>query len=616
MNNLYFGDNLDWLSKFDSEIVDLIYLDPPFNSKATYNLLYRSPDGEAAESQYQAFVDSWRWGPPTDAAMAAVIASGSPAASILVSLNNYMQKSDLMAYLAMMTVRLIELHRVLKSTGSLYLHCDSSASHYLKIILDSVFGAEAFRNEIIWRRTGSHNSAKRYGPIHDTILFYTKSKQYTWNKFKRPYMQGHVDMHFVTEGEIVRTNYSGNVLSGSGRRGGESGKPWRNFDPDSKGRHWAIPRVIQEDLEDDISDLGTLAKLDYLYEHGFITVKEGDEWPRYQHLIGGNDGQPLSDIWAYQPYTEGTLFRTPEGIDDDVRWMGTNDGERLGYQTQKPLGLLKRIINASSNPGDLVLDPFCGCGTTIEAAQELNRRWIGIDVTVLAIDVVERRLNRRGLRRNVDYKVDGIPLDMDGARRLFREDAHTFQLWALTLVDGQPREGGKKGADRGVDGFIYFQDDVRTVGQAIVSVKGGENIHAEHVRDLIGTMHSQGAKLGVLVTLNRPTAAMERAAREAESVEAGGKLRPRVQICTVEELLKGRKPTLPPVYDIISAAAAARRSQGRRPPKAPTPQEIRESPSFKYSIDGKRKGAQQNLPLDEPLLTSQVSTRKGNRRKA
>ena len=616
MNKLYFGDNLDWLPKIGSETVDLVYLDPPFNSKASYNLLYRSPDGGTAESQYRAFVDSWTWGLPTDAAMAAIISSGSPVAGILTSLNNYMQKSDIMAYLVMMSVRLIELHRVLKNTGSLYLHCDPSASHYLKIILDSVFGAEAFRNEIIWRRTGSHNSARRFGPIHDTILFYTKTKQYTFNRRKRPYMQGHVDMHFKTENGIVRTNYSGNVLSGSGRRNGESGRPWRGFDPDAKGRHWAIPKIIQEDLEDDISDLGTLEKLEYLYQHGFITIQDGDEWPRYQHVIGPSDGQPLSDIWAYQPYTEGTLFLSDEGIDDDVRWMGTNDGERVGYQTQKPIGLLKRIISASTSPGDIVLDPFCGCGTTIEAAQALDRKWVGIDVTVLAIDVVERRLNRIGLRRNTDYKVDGIPRDVAGSRRLFAEDPHTFQLWALTLVDGQPRDGGKKGADKGIDGWIYFADDAHTTGRAIISVKGGVNIHAEHVRDLIGAMHNQKAKLGVLVTLNPPTEAMQRAAREAESVEAGGKLRPRVQICTIEDLLKGKKPNLPPTYDIISAAAAARKARPRA--SEPTPEEIRRSPSFKLPISGgKQKSAQRDLPLDEPLLVNpQPNSKSRARRKA
>lgn len=615
MNKLYFGDNLDWLQVIQPESVDLVYLDPPFNSKATYNLLYKSPDGEAAESQYKAFVDSWRWGPSTDHALSMVIGSGSPAAGILLSLDNYMQKSDMMAYIVMMTARLICLHKTLKQSGSLYLHCDSSASHYLKIVLDAIFGAESFRNEIIWRRTGSHNSAKRFGPIHDTILFYTKSPKYFFQKKKRPYMQGHVEKHFVHDEttDTYRTNYSGNVLSGSDRRGGESGKPWRGFDPDSKNRHWAIPSAILEDLDEDVSHLKTLDKLEYLYQRNLITIKPGDDWPRYQRNITESDGQPLSDIWAFQPYTEGTLFRKPkEGIDEDVRWMGTNDGERLGYQTQKPLGLLKRIIESSSKKGDVILDPFCGCGTTIEAAQELERQWIGIDVTVLAIDVVERRLNRKGLRRKIDYQVEGIPLDMDGARRLFADDPHSFQLWALTLVDGQPRDGGKKGADKGIDGFIYFQDTARSSNQAIVSVKGGTNIHAEHIRDLLGAMTTTKAKLGVFVTLNKPTAAMIRAAREAESVEAGGKLRPRIQICTIEELLKGHKPSLPPIYDIISAAAAARRISGKRLPPVPTPEQIRTSPSFKFPIEGGRKGdRQQVLPLEEPLLTApKVSKRR------
>ena len=274
--------------------------------------------------------------------------------------------------------------------------------------------------------------------------------------------------------------------------------------------------------------------------------------------------------------------------------------------------MLERIIKLSSNPGDVVLDPFCGCRTAIEAAQLHGRKWIGIDITVLAIDVVERRLGRIGLRRGDDYTVQGIPLDMDGVHRLFEENPHSFQLWALTLVDGQPRDGGKKGADKGVDGLIFFQDDATTVGQAIVSVKGGENIHAEHIRDLIGTMNNQRAKLGVFVTLHEPTAAMVRAAREAESVESGGKLRPRVQICTIEQLLKGQKPNLPPVYDIISAAMAARRV--RTQPQEPTPEEIRRSPRFKYPIKGgKKDAAQASLPMEEPIAIS--SPRKPSNKK-
>lgn len=237
----------------------------------------------------------------------------------------------------------------------------------------------------------------------------------------------------------------------------------------------------------------------------------------------------------------------------------------------------------------------------MESAQLLGRRWIGIDITALAIDVVERRLARLGQRRGIHYKVDGIPLDMDGARHLFANDPHQFQLWAITLVDGQPRDGGKKGADKGVDGVIYYQDDARNIGQALISVKGGENIHATHVRDLIGAMNNHQAKLGVFVTLHKATSAMQDAAREAGSVEAGGKLRPRVQIRTIAQLLDGRKPDFPPVHDIISAAAAARRI--RIPVQGPSPKEIRESPQFTYPISGGKKAIQEVLPMGEPLLT-------------
>ena len=581
VNELLFGDNLDWLTKMDAECVDLVYLDPPFNSKAAYNLLYRSPDGEAAQAQYQAFVDAWQWGPATDAAMARVMASSSEAAGILAALNNHMQKSDLMAYLVMMTARLIELHRVLKQTGSLYLHCDPSASHYLKIILDAVFEPGSFRNEIIWKRSHAHNDGKQgskhFGRITDTLLFYSKSKNATWNRLYRPYDQKYLDRDYRRIDADGR-RYRISDLRAPG--GAEKGNPY--YEVMGVSRYWAYSKE----------------KMDDLIRRGRVIQTRPGAVPQYKRYLDEMPGVPVQSLW------------------DDLPVLNNRSKEMLGYPTQKPLALLDRIISASSNPGDLVLDPFAGCGTAIEAAQALGRRWLGIDITVLAIDVAERRLHRMGLRRGVDYKVDGIPLDMDGARRLFAEDYHQFQLWALTLVDGQPREGGKRGADKGVDGLIYFQDDSRNIAQAIVSVKGGENIHAQHVRDLVGTMHNQHAKLGVLVTLHEPTSPMYKAAREAESVEAGGKLRPRVQICTVDQLLQGRKPSLPPVYDIISAAAAARRA-GARKPSISTPEEIRRSPSFKLPISGgKKKDVQQTLPIEEPLLVSPQERRRRTRKRA
>lgn len=583
MNKLLFGDNLDWLRKLDDSVVDLIYLDPPFNSQATYNVLYRPPGGEDSQAQHLAFVDSWRWGPTTDLALARVMNSGSAAAGIIASLQNHMQKSDLMAYLVMMAARLIELHRVLKPTGSLYLHCDSSASHYLKIILDSVFGPASFRNEIIWKRSSAHNDSKQgarhYGRITDTILFYTKTRQATWNTLHTQYDERYTTgMYKYIEPETGR-RFGLFDLSGPG--GAAKGNP--EFEVLGVTRFWRFSRE----------------KMQELLAQGRIVQTKAGAVPRQKRYLDEMPGVQLQNLW------------------DDLPVVSNRSREALGYQTQKPLSLLERIIQASSNPGDLVLDPFCGCGTAIEAAHSLGRRWIGIDITALAIDVVERRLSRRGLRRDVDYETDGIPLDRDGAQRLWEEDEHQFQLWAITLVDGQPREGGKKGADKGVDGLIYFQDDAHTIGTAVISVKGGKNIHAKDIRDLIGAMNNRGTNLGVFITLNKATTEMEKAAREAGSIEAGGKLRPRVQIRTIEELLAGRKPDMPLVHDIISAAAAARRATARKTLRAQTPQEIRESPSFKLPISGgKVARAQATLPMVEPLLIQTREGRRGKRRPA
>ena len=551
----------------ESSSVELVYLDPPFNSQATYNLLYKSPDGEAAQSQYQAFVDSWRWGPATDAALVSVIRSGSPAASILTSLNNYMQKSDLMAYLVMMAARLIELRRVMKPTASLYLHCDSSASHYLKILLDAIFGSSAFRNEIIWKRSNAKSlMSRRLATNHDTILLYSAGDNY-WDEDAAFLPYDPLDLSEKTAEKYSQVDQDGRRYQLTSLINPSQDRPNLTYE------FLGITRVWR----------WTKDRMQKAFDDGLVVQTAKGRVPRFKRYLDTQRGVALDDVWT------------------DIPPLNSQAQERLGYPTQKPLALLERIIKLSSKPGDVVLDPFCGCGTAIEAAETLGRRWIGIDITALAIDVVERRLSRMGLRRNCQYRVDGIPLDMDGARRLFSEDPHQFQLWALTLVDGQPRDGGKKGADKGVDGIIFFQDDARSTGQAIVSVKGGANVHAQHIRDLIGAMHNQRAKLGVFVTLTEPTSAMLKAAREAESVEAGGKLLPRVQICSIQDLLKGKKPKLPPIYDIISAAAAARRGKSRT--IEITPEERRRSPQFRYSISGGKKQVQEVLPMDEPLLT-------------
>jgi DNA modification methylase len=377
-NMLYFGDNLDWLPKIDPESVDLIYLDPPFNSQASYNLLYKSPDGGPAEAQFQAFEDSWTWGPAANLCYHHVLTSNSPAADILVALRDFMHESDMMAYLAMMTARLIEMHRVLKSTGSLYLHCDSTACHYLKIILDRIFGPRAFRNEIIWKRSHAHNDGKQgarhFGRITDSILFYSKtSGNYTWNRLYRPYDQKYVDRDYRRKDDNGR-RYRISDMRGPG--GAEKGNPF--YEVMGVSRHWAYSKE----------------KMDQFIREGQVIQTRPGAVPQLKHYLDEMPGMPAQNLW------------------DDLPVINNRSREWLGYQTQKPLALLERIIAASTNPGDLVLDPFCGCGTGIEAAAALGRRWIGVDITALALDVVERRLNRwRGLRQGADYEVTGIPRD-------------------------------------------------------------------------------------------------------------------------------------------------------------------------------------------------------------
>ncbi|HZP97331.1 MAG TPA: DNA methyltransferase [Candidatus Limnocylindria bacterium] len=565
-NVLYYGDNLEVLRKrIATESVDLVYLDPPFNSKRSYNVLFGHKTGEDAQAQIEAFDDSWTWSQESDGTYRELIAGGAPAkvADMIEGMRRLLGETDMLAYLVMMTPRLVELHRALKTTGSLYLHCDPVASHYLKVILDALFGPEHFKNEIIWRRTGAHGKVRRWAPIHQVILFYTKSDTYKWNDPKRPYMRGHVSEYFVKDDKGWRTNYYGNVLTGSGLRGGESGKPWRGFDPSAKNRHWAIPSALTELIDEDLSGLSQHQKLDRLYELGHIKIVPGEAWPMYERYLRPEDGAPVPDIWAYEPYTQGTVFGTEEGIDEDVRWLAPRDPERLGYETQKPVALLKRIIAASSDPGDVVLDPFCGCGTTVEAAQELDRKWMGIDITYIAIDLIEKRLRHRYGDDILDrFEVDGIPRDLAGARALFARSPFDFERWAVSRVDGTPNE--KQVGDRGVDGVVRFPVDSKGgVGRALVSVKGGAT-NPGHVRDLLGTIETQRADIGILVTLEAATRGIQDAARHSGSFEwpVNGKAYPKVQVLTVEQLLDGAKPNMPtPLLPYIKAQRGAAGTQ-------------------------------------------------------
>jgi len=525
---LLFGDNLNWLrdkSIFPDASVDLVYLDPPFNSNADYNVLFREASGEASQAQFHAFTDTWNW---ADAAQTyAEFVDDCPIATVVEmmdALHDTLRNSPMMAYLAMMAPRLVELHRVLKSTGSLYLHCDPTASHYLRILLDGIFGPVNFLNEIIWKRTSAHSSAKRWGPVHDVILFYSKSDKYTWNQIFLDYSEKYVKDFYRNSDE--KGSFQMGDLTGAGKRTGESGQPWGDFNPTDVGRHWAVPnKILREIFGEELTQWSVQQKLDALDEQGLIYWPPNGQVPRFKRYLEEQVGVPIADVIT------------------DINPIGAQAKERLGYPTQKPLALLERIIEASSNKGDLVLDPFCGCGTTIHAAHKLDRRWIGVDVTYLAINLIKRRL-KDAFGAEFKYEERGQPTDFGSAKALAELDKWQFQQWALSLIDARPRTAGDgKGADRGVDGMIYFYESKEKREKILVQVKGG-GVKRNDVATLLGDVNNQKFAGGILLTLEKPTKPMREEAADAGRYTSKlwhDKDYPRIQILTIEGLLTGQE---------------------------------------------------------------------------
>lgn len=548
-NTLFYGDNLEILRNhrhFPDECVDLVYLDPPFNSNADYNILFHEQTGEPAQGQIKAFTDTWKW---SERAYRELTESCGNQ-RLVELINGYVHtlgRNEMTAYLVMMSPRLAELHRVLKNTGSLFLHCDPTASHYLKTLLDAVFGPTNFLNEIVWRRTGSHNSPRRFGPIHDVIFFYAKGDGYWFRTTFRPYSKGHVKSYFKQEDATGK--YWTNSITGAGLRHGESGQSWKGYDPSTKGRHWAIPGKIIEELGVNES-LGVLAKLDALDAAGLVDHPASKEsLPTYRQYLKSSPGMPLQDIWGYQPHTRGTLEGVEEGIDEDVRWLvSQGDPERLGYPTQKPIGLLRRIIASACPLHGLVLDPFCGCGTTIEAAHQLKRKWIGIDITHLAVALIKYRLSDSlKLKDGKHYHVIGEPSTTAEAEILAGQDRDEFQRWALSLVPRAFPFQNKKGADTGVDGLVRFNDDPRVEPKkCVIQVKSGAPKLGE-TRDFAHVIRREKATLGLFITLSEPTEKMqlEAGAMGFYTSPLGGKKIPVFQIRTVAQLLAGQAFQIP-----------------------------------------------------------------------
>ncbi len=549
-NRLYYGDNLDVLREhLKDESVDLIYLDPPFNSNASYNILFKSPAGAGADASIEAFDDTWAWGPTASSALMDITQSGNHKLHVLMqAMKVAIGENAMMAYLAMMAVRLVELHRVLKSTGSLYLHCDPTASHYLKLVLDAVFGPEHYRSEIIWKRTSSHNSAKRWGPVHDTIFYYVKNEASVWNAVFESYDEKYLDRFYRFEDENGRFRIGD--LTGAGIRRGDSGRAWRDYDPTDSGRHWAIPTgaIRRAGINGDFETLSPQEKLDRLDEIGLIYWPPKGSVPQFKRYLESDRGAPIQDMIT------------------DIGPISSQAAERLGYPTQKPRALLERIIAASSNPGDVVLDPFCGCGTAVDAAEKLGRLWTGIDVTHLAIGLIEKRM-REGYGDDLRFETIGSPKDLASAQRLAVDDPHQFQHWITLKLGGYPWMGGKKGGDKGVDGYFYYVGNDGSTKTGVISVKAGGNVNPAMVRDLGRVMARDGHELGVFVCAALPTKGMIDEANSHGLVERhfGGDLKdavryPALQTFTLAELFQDRRPNLPP---LVSANRKAVRVEMR-----------------------------------------------------
>ena len=506
MNMLYYGDNLEILREhIPDESVDLIYIDPPFNSNQAYNVIFSETDGTASQAQIQAFEDTWRWGDATEQAYHELVGT---APHLLVetikSFRGFLTETNLMAYLVMMALRLVELHRVLKPTGSFYLHCDPTASHYLKIILDQIFGVDNFRNEVVWKRFNFHADAKRYGRITDRLLFYSRSGEFRWNQPRMPFSKDYVSSKFTHKDEqgVFRLDN----LNPPGGRG-----PIYEFRGITRPWRYAEEKMAELDSQGRI----------YCARHGDI--------PQLKRYLGELDGQAVPELWQ------------------DIPPINPMAKERLGYPTQKPEALLDRIIDASSNEGDVVMDAFCGCGTAVAVAQQLNRRWIGIDITHLAIALLKYRL-ADAFGDDVKYEIIGEPKDAASAGALAVQDRYQFQWWALSLIRARPYQEKKKGADEGVDGVIYYQDvdpdntKKMLTRKIVVQVKSGK-VSVKDIREMKSVVENQGAVIGVFITLSTPTQPMLKEATAAgrfQWLHVKDTTYPKIQIRTIQELLDGR----------------------------------------------------------------------------
>lgn len=540
VNELHYGDNLEVLrDRIPDESVDLVYLDPPFNSNRNYNLLFKQQKGQDSPAQIMAFEDTWTWS-KFEYDRFREDPRNAPLHKLVASLFDILGTSEMMAYVVMMAPRLLELHRKLKRTGSLYLHCDPTGSHYLKLVLDCVFDARNFQNEVIWKRTSAHGDAKqgmrRLGKVHDVVLFYAKSSEHTWNQMFVDHSDEYVASHYSRTDESSGKRYRKGDLTAA-KPGGDTQYEWRVKRPYSgpweadlddeylqpvdgwdykgvppyKGRYWAYSKENMVGFAKD----GRL-------------IHTSSGMPEYKRYIDDNPGSIMGDVW------------------DDIPPINSQAKERRGYPTQKPLALLERIISESSNPGDVILDPFAGCGTAIVAAERMGRAWVGIDITYLAInEIVNRLMAEKREGHELKYKLVGTPKDAYAAQALFESTSHQnhkpYEQWAVSLVGGQWND--KRGADRGIDGRLGLWDLQSNYREVVIQVKGGNGLSLTAVRDFRGVIERENAVMGLMISQREPTREMT---VEAESLGYADwpsqKRYPRYQIRSIADLLERHKP--------------------------------------------------------------------------
>ena len=552
-NSLYYGDCLGVMANWSAEQADLIYLDPPFNSNQDYNVLYGHDEGKLGRTaQRQAFTDTWSWDTAAQERVDALKSLGmaNPLRDLTEALEMLLGEGGMLAYVTYMAERLYECHRVLKPTGSIYVHCDDTAVHYIKAVLDAIFGPQHYRNDVVWRRATAHNDSSRYGRICDHILYFTKSDSYTWNgdKVLTPWSDKEIEKAYPSDDHDGRGRYRAGDLTGAGRRGGESGDAWHGYDVDSRSRHWGAPIksdyaawIDEKIIPGYLSIAGTHDRLDALDNAGMIH-HPGDRgvWPGLKRYAAGSPE-------GVRPQS---LILSPGGF------TNYNKGsEWVGYDTQKPLALLDKLIRASSNKDDLVLDPFGGCGTTAVAAHQSGRRWAAIDISVEALEVTKRqRLSKSGV---VETTIFGIPADVESARLLAATDPLAFERWAVQAIPGMLPNDTQVG-DKGIDGMGEVYGGKKVIGGderakkplVLVQVSASERPSLGKVRDFCRVLNRDGAALGIFITVDRkPTSSARSEAREMGKVTAGGTTTeyPRLQFWSIRDYYDRKMPNLPPL---------------------------------------------------------------------